>query len=118
MVLISVITVIFEVVSQAASAECIGTLPDSWANGSFPSLQLLNLSSSQLAGSLPLSWGQPEAWPNLTQLLLGSTAIRGSLPSLWAAPGAFPSLATLSLDSPSISGTVPPWQPCNNPVAG
>lgn len=36
-------------------------LPDSWSNGSFPALQVLNLSSSRIAGTLPASWGEPSA---------------------------------------------------------
>ena len=73
-------------------------LPDTWAaNGSFLSLQHLNLSNSQLAGTQPLSWGQPGAWSNLSQLLLDYTAISGSLPSSWGAPSAFPKVSFLGL---------------------
>ena len=47
-----------------------GTLPPSWGDNGFPSLQLLSISGpltspGQLAGTLPSEWGSPTAFRRL-----------------------------------------------------
>ncbi len=58
-------------------------LPDSWAvNGSFPALQVMNLSGppgNPLAGSLPSSWAAPVAFPELQILNLSDSQVSGTL---------------------------------------
>lgn len=82
-------------------------LPDAWAaNGSFPRLQSLTLSASNLEGNLPASWGQPAAFPDLQTLNVSFTQVSGTLPASWAQPEAFPKLLELDLSATDIHGTV------------
>ena len=55
-------------------------------------LQVLNLKTNRLSGSLPGSWGGSlAAFPNLTLLALDDNQIKGSLPAAWSA--GWPSLS-------------------------
>ena len=87
-----------------------GTLP-SWGPAALPSLQVLDLSYTKMAGPLPAAWaGNGSAEPPLamlTSLLLGSDALTGSLPPEWGSATAFPSLQHLQINSSSISGVLP-----------
>ena len=82
-------------------------LPDAWAtNGSFLTLQAVNLSTAQLGGPLPDTWGQGAAFPQLRLLKLSTTELSGTLPAAWAQTGAFSQLVELHLDATNISGIV------------
>ncbi len=82
-------------------------LPDAWAtNGSFLTLQAVNLSTAQLGGPLPDTWGQGAASPQLRLLNLSTTELSGTLPAAWAQTGAFSQLVELHLDATNISGIV------------
>ena len=81
-------------------------LPDAWAaNGSLPSLQIVNLTKSGYAGTLPSSWAASGSIPNLTYLDLTYTQLSGTLPPEWGNPGAFCNLNTLLLNNTNLSGT-------------
>ena len=61
-------------------------LPSTWANTSgFPALQKLDLSNSQLTGTLPPEWGLPGGFPALLSLDLGDTGFVHSALACWCA---------------------------------
>ena len=60
-------------------------------------LQVLNLKTNRLSGSLPGSWGGSlAAFPNLTLLALDDNQIKGSLPAAWSAGWPQPLVCSLS----------------------
>lgn len=80
-------------------------LPDSWAaNESFPVLEVMNFSTSSLAGSLPPAWASTTAFPDLKVLDFSSTQLSGTLPVTWGQPAVFGALAELHLAQVSITG--------------
>ena len=96
----------------------LSNLPESWATtGSFPALEILNLSSAKLGGSLPSSWAQLSAFPRLKSMYLGYTQLTGTLPSAWAQPGAFTALEDLDLSYTLLSGTALLYHACYHLVA-
>lgn len=63
-------------------------------------------------GTLPPSWGRPQAFPALLSLALRITNLSGPLPPAWAGDGAFPALTSLQITSGTsqhnrLSGTLP-----------
>ena len=86
-----------------------GTLPASWGSPeALPELIVLMVNENHLTGTLPAEWGSNSSFTQLGNLYLGSNNIHGSLPDSWAQEGAFPNLQLMSLEVTSISGTVPP----------
>ena len=69
--------------------------------------------ASVLAGTLPTSWSNPEAFSSLISLDLYDMDLTGSLPASWADNGSFPSLAAVALGADPagrlkcISGPMP-----------
>ncbi|KAK9795897.1 hypothetical protein WJX73_001704 [Symbiochloris irregularis] len=89
---------------QIASTLLSGSLPNSWAKpGSFPSLQILNLTSNpQLGGQLP-AFGSGSA-SRLQQILLSGCAFSGGLVGSWAA---LPALRQLDVQANRLTGHLP-----------
>ena len=80
-------------------------LPDSWAaNGSFPALQTMNFSNTDLVGTLPEVWAQSTAFPQLQLLNLTMTGLSGTLPAAWGQAGAFAHLLELHVADTNTSG--------------
>ena len=83
-------------------------LPATWANSSsFPALQKLDLSNSQLTGTLPPEWGSSAGFPNLLSLDFSNTGLTGPLPAAWGSNGAFPKLVNLMVVGSSLLGSLP-----------
>jgi len=56
-----------------------GSLPPSWgSNGSFQSLQILQLSFTKLSGPLPAEWGSPTGFRKLQKLVIYGCDINGN----------------------------------------
>ena len=70
-------------------------------------VQVLNLSSSNITGALPLTWGSSGALPALVQLDLSHNAITGTLPTSWSASNSLPQLHTLGLTDNLLEGSLP-----------
>lgn len=86
----------------------IPQLPATWANSSsFPALQKLDLSNSQLTGILPPEWGLPGGFPNLLSLNFSNTGLTGPVPAAWGSNGAFARLLNFTLLSSSLLGPLP-----------
>ena len=85
-----------------------GSLPDlpgSWAaNGSFPALQAMNFSNTDLVGTLPEVWAQSTAFPQLQLLNFSATGLSGTLPAAWGQAGAFAHLLELHVADTNTSG--------------
>ena len=85
-----------------------GTLPTSWGNPeAFPELQVLVLLGNPLAGPVPDAWGNPGAFLRLKYLALSYTYISGTLPDSWALVGRFPNLEVLVMSNNSMTGSIP-----------
>lgn len=76
----------------------------------------LNLTNTQLSGTLPASWAHAGAFRALQELHLGGDIISGvspltgSLPAEWGSRTAFPALRLLWINCCNISGmAVQPW---------
>ena len=94
--------------SNACGMWVTGTLPASWGGPqAFPQLQVMLVDINHLTGTLPSEWGSQGGFRQLSSLYLGRNNFHGSLPSSWAGEGAFPSLQLLSLEETAISGTIP-----------
>ena len=70
-------------------------------------MQTLNLSSCNISGGLPLTWGSEGALPALVELDLGNNSVNGSLPTTWSASNSLPELTTLGLSNNSLTGALP-----------
>lgn len=81
-------------------------LPDSWVeNGNFNMLQVMNFSSSGLAGTLPASWASPTAFPQLQIMNFSATSLSGTLPVAWGEAESWSNLIELHLAQINISGS-------------
>jgi hypothetical protein len=74
-----------------------GTLPASWAQGGFPSLQILRLAFNNISGQLPGGYGSLGALPSLQRLYLNDNDLEGGLPSEWGSQGGLKQLQMLFL---------------------
>ena len=84
-----------------------GPLPASWgANGSFSSLEVLNLDDNKLGGGLPDAWAGLKAAKAVS---LANTGVGGPLPASWAKDGALPALQVLNLAGNKLEGGLAPW---------
>ncbi|KAL0030014.1 hypothetical protein WJX79_001051 [Trebouxia sp. C0005] len=84
------------------------TLPTAWGSpGGFSSLQVLNISGSNITGALPLTWGSPGALPALVKLELGHNSITGTLPTYWSTSNSLPQLRSLGLTDNLLNGSLP-----------
>ena len=93
---------VLQVLQLAGSTNLTGTLPVSWsAPGSFQSLKVLNLAAASLTGSIPPAWATNTAFPALTYLSLANTTLTGAIPSFDN-----PQLAVLDLSFSALSGDI------------
>ncbi len=60
-----------------------------------------------LTGTLPSSWGSPEAFTTLVQLSLEGNQLSGTLSPQWASSSTFQRLNSLYIGSNCISGDKP-----------
>lgn len=96
-------------VLNLASNQLTGTLPDTWGSTTaLFGLQQLLLTSNQLGGGLPSEWGRPGRWPALASLQLGDNNFTGGLPTEWADPDAFKNLTDLDLSLNALKGPLSP----------
>lgn len=91
--------------SSLQSVGLVGPLPE--ALGGLRRLEVLNLESNQLTGTLPAAWGSTNTLSRLQQLLLSGNRINGELPREWGRPSRWPALASLQLGANNISGGTP-----------
>ncbi|BDA47649.1 probable LRR receptor-like serine/threonine-protein kinase at N-terminal half [Coccomyxa sp. Obi] len=85
-----------------------GSLPTNWGwNNVFTQLQVITLDDNNLSGSLPSSYSNPNAFKSLIVLNMDRNNLSGSLPASWGSPGALPALRVLAAKSNSLDGPLP-----------
>ncbi|CAL8471905.1 g11447 [Coccomyxa elongata] len=85
-----------------------GSLPSNWGwNNVFTQLQVITLDDNKLSGSLPSSYSNPNAFKSLIVLNMDRNNLSGSLPASWGSPGALPALRVLAAKSNSLEGALP-----------
>ena len=56
-------------VLDVSSNKLAGSLPQAWAaSGRFPNMSVISLQANNLSGSVPASWGSPSYLTNLSQM--------------------------------------------------
>lgn len=91
--------------SSLQSVGLVGPLPE--ALGGLRRLEVLNLESNQLTGTLPAAWGSTNTLSRLQQLLLSGNRLGGDLPTDWGRPNRWPALASLQMGSNNFTGGMP-----------
>lgn len=90
---------------QVNSNHIIGTLPNSL--GMLQHLQAMAIGNNDFNGELPAAWGAAAAFPALLYLDCNRANITGPLPSAWGSSTAFQGLENLFLFGTNVSGPLP-----------
>ncbi|CAL8464771.1 g4306 [Coccomyxa elongata] len=89
---------------NVSSNALTGTLPSVWSN---LNLTAINLDRNDLVGRIPVDWGIMGSFQSLTALQLYSNSLTGALPVTWKAAGTLPSLVFMDVANNNFSGTIP-----------